>query len=403
MADKNVILGKITPFQNRKNLVKQNQNVPDIMSAMLSAHEIYAPEYDKFSADFYTGSDVGTAKKLFSFLKQNIQYKIDSENNQQIMSPSGILSIGKNDCKNYSLFIIGVLDSLKRKGLIKNDIFYRFASYKMFDEVPHHVFAVMKDKNGKEYFIDPVLSKFNQRKPYFHKIDKSPKMAIYSVSGINQVGLFGSKRKKAAAAPAASQAAPAAAEKPKKKIVLKIALAPARGAFLALVGLNFLGLATKLKNSFDNYAGKTENWWKNLGGNPNELLRKVNQGAVKKRILGDELIPSSEGMIGVAPAAGAAAITAAPILIKVGEFLKSIGIDPKELLETGKEILAKQIKTAVDRKLQTDEAAEDISDMEVNEAVDAALAQDQQTSGMNYLPYILGGGLILVFLMKKKK
>lgn len=399
MADINVILGKITPFQNRKNLVKHNQNVPDIMSAMLKAHQIYAPEYDKFSSDFYTGSDLGTAKKLFSFLKQNVEYKIDSENNQQIMSPSGILSIGKNDCKNYALFIVGVLDSLKRKGLIKNDVFYRFASYKMFDEMPHHVFAVMRDKNGKEYFIDPVLSKFNERKTYFHKIDKKPNMAIYSVSGINQVGLFKSKRKKEAAASAPAATAPA--PKTKKKIVLKIALAPARGAFLALVGLNFLGLATKLKNSFDNYAGKTENWWKNLGGNPNELLRKVNQGAGKKRIFGDDLFLSSEGMVGEAVTAGAAAVTAAPILIKVGEFLKSVGIEPKEILESGKEILAKQIKNAVDKNLKIDREYEDISDAEVNEAVDQAL-QDQAAGGMNYLPYILGGGLILVFLMKKK-
>lgn len=399
MADINVILGKITPFQNRKNLVKHNQNVPDIMSAMLKAHEIYAPEYDKFSTDFYTGSDLGTAKKLFTFLKQNVEYKIDSENNQQIMSPSGILSIGKNDCKNYALFIVGVLDSLKRKGLIKNDVFYRFASYKMFDEMPHHVFAVMKDKNGKEYYIDPVLSTFNERKPYFHKIDKKPNMAIYSVSGINQVGLFKSKRKKEAAASAPAATAPA--PKTKKKIVLKIALAPARGAFLALVGLNFLGLATKLKNSFDNYAGKTENWWKNLGGNPNELLRKVNQGAGKKRIFGDDLFVSSEGMVGEAVTAGAAAVTAAPILIKVGEFLKSVGIEPKEILESGKEILAKQIKNAVDKNLKIDREYEDISDAEVNEAVDQAL-QDQAAGGMNYLPYILGGGLILVFLMKKK-
>jgi len=399
MADINVILGKITPFQNRKNLVKHNQNVPDIMSAMLQAHQIYAPEYDKFSSDFYTGSDLGTAKKLFSFLKQNVEYKIDSENNQQIMSPSGILSIGKNDCKNYALFIVGVLDSLKRKGLIKNDVFYRFASYKMFDEMPHHVFAVMRDKNGKEYFIDPVLSKFNERKTYFHKIDKKPNMAIYSVSGINQVGLFKSKRKKEAAASVPAATAPA--PKTKKKIVLKIALAPARGAFLALVGLNFLGLATKLKNSYTNYAGKTESWWKNLGGNPNELLRKVNQGAGKKRIFGDDLLVSSEGMVGEAVTAGAAAVTAAPILIKVGEFLKSVGIEPKEILESGKEILAKQIKSAVDKNLKIDREYEDISDAEVNEAVDQAL-QDQAAGGMNYLPYILGGGLILVFLMKKK-
>jgi hypothetical protein len=87
---------------------------------------------------------------------------------------------------------MGVLDSLKRKGLINNKIYYRFASYRLLDEIPHHVFAVIQDKNGNEFFIDPVLSTFNERKTYYHKIDKQPSMPLYSVSGI------GATKKKAA-------------------------------------------------------------------------------------------------------------------------------------------------------------------------------------------------------------
>lgn len=404
MANKDVILGKLTPFANKRNMVKNNQQVPDIISAMLKAHEIYAKEYDKFSTDFYAGSDIKTAKKIFQFLKDNIKYKIDSEANQQIMSPSGILSIGKNDCKNYSLFIVGTLQSLKRKGLLNSDVFYRFASYKMFDEIPHHVFAVMRDKSGNETYIDPVLSSFNERKTYFHKIDKKPKMAIYSVSGINnQVGLFKSKRKKveaAAATPASGEAPAAKPKKQKKKIVLKVALAPSRTAFLGLVALNFMGLATKLKKSIEKDAGKTSNWWKKLGGNPNKLIKTINSGAKKKRILGADIEFATEGQIGVAPAAAAAA-AAAPLLIKVAEFLRSVGIEPKEILESGKEILSKQVKNAVDKKLKADEKLEDISDMQVNQAVDQAV--EAKSGNMSkYLPFIIGGGVLLLFLAKKK-
>ena len=420
MMNRTVILGKLNPFGGKKQIIVKDQQVPDIMTAMLNAHKIYAHEYDKISSDFFTGDGISTAKNIFGFLKKNIKYKIDSEANQQIMSPSGILSIGKNDCKNYALFIMGVLDSLKRKGLINNDIYFRFASYKMFDEMPHHVFAVIRDKEGTEFFIDPVLDSFNNRRMYFHKIDKRPNMAMYSVSGVDQIGLFGSAKKKAASKAAASAAAPiqvtatttnvapvaasaATAAKPKKKIVLKIGLAPARGAFLLLVGLNFMGLATKLKNSFTTHAGATENWWKNLGGNPNELLRKVNQGSVKKRLLGADCYFSSEGQMGVVPAAGAAAVTAAPILIKVGEFLKSIGIDPKEIVEAGKEVLAKQIKSAVDKNLTAQEQQEMSADADVNKVVDQAL--EDQKSTTNYLPYILGGGIALIIItqMGKKK
>jgi hypothetical protein len=322
---KNLLLGRLKPFGGNSKMLVRDQQVPDIISAMLSAHKMYAGEYDKISQDFYSGDGVQTAKKLFDFLKKNVRYKIESDQAQRIMSPGAILSLGKNDCKNYALFIMGVLDSLKRKGLITNKIYYRFASYKLLDEIPHHVFAVIQDQDGNEYFIDPVLSKFNERKTYYHKIDKSPSMPLYSVSGI------GAKKKaaKKVVSPVA-QTATAAKPKEKKKIVLKIALAPARGSFLLLVGLNFMGLATKLKAAFANRADETQNWWKNLGGNPNELLRKTEQGAKKKRIAAADVEFFSEGQVGVvATGTAAAAATAAPILIKLAEFLSKLGIDVK--------------------------------------------------------------------------
>jgi len=206
---KNILLGRLKSFGGNSKIIVRDQQVPDIISAMLSAHKMYASEYDKISQDFYSGDGVQTAKKLFQFLKKNVHYKIESDKNQRIMSPSAILSLGKNDCKNYALFIMGVLDSLKRKGLINNKIYYRFASYKLLDEIPHHVFAVIQDQDGTEYFIDPVLSSFNERKIYYHKIDKIPSMPLYSVSGI------GAAKKKAAA----KAVSPAAQPKEKRKLV----------------------------------------------------------------------------------------------------------------------------------------------------------------------------------------
>jgi hypothetical protein len=302
------------------------------------------------------------------------------------MSPAAILSLGKNDCKNYALFIVGVLDSLKRKGLIDNKIFYRFASYKLLDEIPHHVFAVIVDNNGNEFFIDPVLSTFNERKTYYHKIDKLPNMPLYSVSGIG--------------APVTT-AQPA--KKQKKKIVLKIALAPARGSFLLLVGLNFMGLATKLKAAFANRADETQNFWKNLGGNPNELLRKVEQGAKKKRILGADVEFLSEGQIGVvATGTAAAAATASPILIKIAEFLSKLGIDVKEVSEVGKRVLANQVKNVVEKRLESDAKIEQASQDEIDRIVNDTENLDKSGKPMNYIPFVIGGALVLYFISRKK-
>lgn len=391
---KNILLGRLKSFGGNSKMIVRDQQVPDIISAMLSAHKMYAGEYDKISKDFYSGDGVQTAKKLFEFLKKNVHYKIESDKNQRIMSPSAILSLGKNDCKNYALFIMGVLDSLKRKGLINNKIYYRFASYRLLDEIPHHVFAVIQDQDGTEYFIDPVLSKFNERKTYYHKIDKEPTMPLYSVSGI------GAAKKKTAA----KAVAPAAKPKEKKKIVLKIALAPARGSFLLLVGLNFMGLATKLKNAFTNRADDTQNWWKNLGGNPNELLRKTEQGAKKKRLLGENVEFASEGQIGVvATGTAAAAATAAPILIKLAEFLSKLGIDVKEVAEVGKQVLAKQVKNVVEKKLEADAQMEQASQDEVDRIVNQAENFNSDGSKkMNYLPIVIGGALVIYLISSKK-
>lgn len=391
---KNILLGRLKSFGGNSKMIVRDQQVPDIISAMLSAHKMYASEYDKISQDFYSGDGVQTAKKLFQFLKKNVHYKIESDKNQRIMSPSAILSLGKNDCKNYALFIMGVLDSLKRKGLINNKIYYRFASYKLLDEIPHHVFAVIQDKDGTEYFIDPVLSTFNERKTYYHKIDKEPTMPLYSVSGI------GAAKKKAAA----KAVTPAAQPKEKKKIVLKIALAPARGSFLLLVGLNFMGLASKLQNAFDNRADETQNWWKNLGGNPNELLRKVQQGSKKKRLLGSDVEFASEGQIGVVAAGTAAATaTAAPILIKLAEFLSKLGIDVKEVSEVGKRVLAKQVKNVVEKKLETDAELDQASQDEVDRIVNQSEnINPDGTKKMNYLPIVIGGALVIYLISRKK-
>ena len=390
--DKNILLGKLTPFSNQRRLLVNEQQVKDIVSAMLEAHKTYASEYDKISDNFYAGGAVQTAKKLFQFLKKNIKYTVDSEASQKIMSPSAIISIGKNDCKNYALFIVGVLDSLKRKGYFTNKVFYRFASYRLLDEIPHHTFAVVIDDQGNEIFVDPVLSSFNERKTYFHKIDKSPKMSLYSVSGI-----FTKKPKPAATAKIDTTGITKA---PAKKIVVKVALAPARGAFLLLVGLNFTGLATKLKKAFVNNKNKVNDFWNNLGGNTNELLRKVEQGALKNRLLGEDVYFPSEGQIGVVEAATAVTVTAAtPILVKVAQFLASLGIDAKELGDSAKQILAKQVQNIVDKQQEKQKTEDQQFNQNVERIVDSANMPVQQKT--NYLPYIIGGGLIIFLIAKK--
>ena len=389
---KSTLIGKLSPFGGRKNIIVHEQGTNDIIKAILAAHKIYAIDYDKISQLFWTGDVKSTCYKIWKFLKENIKYIIDSDTSQKIMSPAAILAYQGNDCKNYSLFTIGILDSLKRKGIINNKLCYRFASYKILDEIPHHVFPVVVVGN-EEVWIDAVLPTFNQKKTYYHKIDYMP---LYSISGTEQIGLFGSQKKKKAAAQAeAVSTGVPVAPKQKSKVVLKFALAPARGSFLLLVGLNFMGLATKLANAFKTNKDKTNSFWSNLGGNTNELLRKTEQGAKKKRILGDYQEGQQIGVVSTATIAAAAA----PILLKVGDLLKSIGIDPAELLQAGKQTIANQAKKVIAKATSKVNQLEEKQDTEVTEAVKTLEGKKTMS---NFLPYIIVGGIAFYFITKKK-
>jgi hypothetical protein len=381
-------------FGGKREIIANDQSANDIISAMLAAHTKYQKDYDLIADQFYAGSAKATAKKLFDFLKHNIHYKVESVNNQRIMSPGAIISLAQNDCKNFALFIIGVLHSLKRRLIINNKILYRFVSYNLLDPTPHHTYAVMIDRDGREINIDPVLSSFNEKKLFYNKIDKMP---LYAISGVSGIGAKSAKAPKGV----------------KRPIVARVALAPARGSFLLLVGLNFMGLATKLASAFQTKKDATNTFWSRLGGNTNELLRKVEQGSKKKRIFGDD----QEGTMGVVPAA--AASTAAPILVKVATFLKSIGINPAEIANAGKKVLANQIRAKLEPKEKAATQAREVAQMQTDQAVET-LTQDkvspsglipvtteqksktQSSSSKKYLPYLIGGGLAIYLLTRKK-
>lgn len=184
MISKNTILGKLTPFLNQQNIVVENQGVNDIISGILQTHNKYIDEYDKIYP-YFIGSDLQeTSKNIYDFLKKNVPYYIESNEYQFLKSPSSIIST-PSDCKSYALFSCGVLDAIKRNTGEDFEILYRFASYDPFDKVPQHVFCVVRGE-GEEFWIDPVLNKFNEKKqPYFYKDKNVNKMALVGLSGVD--------------------------------------------------------------------------------------------------------------------------------------------------------------------------------------------------------------------------
>jgi hypothetical protein len=410
-------MGRLEPFQNRREMLSADQSTGDIIDAILEAHRRHAGDYSKISSFFNAGSKRETARKIFNFLKKNVRYVIEPGTKQTVKSPAAILATGYGDCKHYSLFAGGVLQNL---GI---PFAYRFASYKIFDKQPQHVFVVINPGTSNEIWIDPVVGDFDYKKPYTYATDK--KMALYSISGIGataqqKADLKAAKAaKKAAPTKAAKQAAKTTVQAARKaagrttgqvlkkgaKVVLKVAAAPVRNSFLLLVTINFAGLATKLAAAWQKAPSKLTNFWESAGGQINALKKAWEKGSTKKRIFGDD-------QIGVAPAApAAAAATAAPLLVKVADFFNKIGIDPAELVQVGKDALNKRAQELAKKALEPRAASEatniDIADQvfepaELQATTDMAPATTTVTKKPNFLPLLIGGAAVLYFVTRKK-
>jgi hypothetical protein len=371
----NSLLQYLPPYKGTVTVIKKHQNTDDIINGILDANIKYANDYSKISSFFLGSTPRQTCKNIWTFLKQNVNYKIESEDRQTIKSPAAIIATGKttgSDCKNLSLMTAGILQDLQRKGLQKIPFVFRFSSYKLFNNVPEHVFIVAFPGTQKEIWIDAVLNEFDYKKNYTYKIDKKP--MLVGIAGIGAVKKETLLKKGA-------------------KVVLKVAGAPARTAFLLLVGLNFANLAVKLAAADQKDAAALKIWWERLGGQISKLLNQIKRGKSKKRILGIDQTDFSIGVID--PGTQTAIAAASPILVAVGTFLKSVGIDPEALKQIAADAANKKAKQVVEKIAQKVDKKLLIENQQVEEV-------EGPGKKMNYLPIILGAGVIVYLITKKR-
>lgn len=182
MVNPRELLQVLPPFTNSSLLIEGNQNVPDIIREVLDAHQHFAGDYDLIYHYFDRGSIKEICKALFQFCKKNVRYKIESESEQTTKSPSALIAMAYGDCKHYAGFIAGVLSAITRNTGRQINWVYRFASYDLFNREPGHVFVVVFNA-GNEYWIDPVLSNFDERLQPSFVTDKKINMPLYRVSG----------------------------------------------------------------------------------------------------------------------------------------------------------------------------------------------------------------------------
>jgi hypothetical protein len=420
-------------YQNKRHVLIHNQSVGDIITGILQTHSKYTADYDKIAPSFAGRDAVQIARNVYDYLKKHTFYVIESDTRQTLRSPSAILALGQNprvglDCKSYSLFIAGVLAAWQRRGMNINWC-YRFASYKIADKLPHHVFVVINPNTNHEIWVDPVLPVFNDKKQYHYKIDRKP-MALYTVSGIGATKRTASEKLKRRAQ---LKAKIKAQIKKKGRILLKFnpATGIARNAVLLIIKVNLFGLARKLNMLRKKPAGerKLQKFWESIGGRYASLIKNIGEGIKHGKHKNEDKImrelavknsssQSSMHVRGIGdPVTGSAVVASTPILIKLITLLKSVGIDTDKLQAAAKGVISKAVNDKVtqiaDKTANKEEGKRTSSpggdDMNIPPSAVEALSPTDESSGdeMGAIPKktLLIGGAALVaayFIMKKK-
>lgn len=265
------------PVHHKQEVLVDDQDLNDIIKSIKHYHKLHTTQYDGISDAAWKGDAETTARHLFDFCKKYIRYHVEPEYNQTIKSPGRLIEEGFGDCKHYASLINGIVDSLERKGF-PISCCYRFVSDIPGKDV-HHVFAVIRTKNG-EFWVDPVLSSFDQRPTFHNTKDIAFSHGIGRLSYLSgtdaEMGAHGRGRAKFKHALQSIKKGVNKAAQDVKHVALKVGAGVGRNAVLALLDINAFNLASRVKNSH-NPAG-LKKAWKNIGGDPNKLLQAARNG-----------------------------------------------------------------------------------------------------------------------------
>ena len=183
------LITKLPPYQDKWEVIHPNQTVKDIIKEILEAHDEFAPYYDEIALCFDDANTGKICENIYQFLKNNIRYKEETEEDQTSALPTGILTRRQGDCKHYASFTGGILDALNRSGR-KINWCYVFASYKVLDDTPHHVFIEV-DYNGEKFWIDPTPgSDVKDPAWVIRKKIKADTMIRRNIAGFNEEAIY---------------------------------------------------------------------------------------------------------------------------------------------------------------------------------------------------------------------
>ena len=153
-------------FLNQRKKVKANAISQDLVREICRAYIIAVEQTKNIAQKFKGSTPEDSAKKIWLFLRNEINYEKDAPNSQQLFLPSSFLHYKKGDCKSFAIFTAAILTNLK----IKNK--FVLTSYNNAER-PSHIYNCFRNSNFQRVPLDGCFSKFGtEKKPlYFREIN----------------------------------------------------------------------------------------------------------------------------------------------------------------------------------------------------------------------------------------
>jgi hypothetical protein len=311
----------------------EGANTQDIINALVNSTKQAFEQVKNHSTDMIntTGDPIKDAILVGKFIQENVHYKADGYQEQNIKYPGRLLRDQIGDCKSFSLLAAAILNDLGYT------VGFRFASYRK-NKIPTHVYNFVIDNTGKKFIFDTCVKNLKESKRHTYIKD----MQVNYLSGIDteidtldMYSINGKAKRRARRARRKEEG------KGFFKGVKKISLAPVRNAFLGLLRLNARGLATKLMKAIGKDESKTKKFWEKLGGNFSKLKSAAQKGSTKKPLLGAKADKKGsinganqvvyydhmgEAHIGSLAAVGTFLAAAAPALVAASKLFKDLKV-----------------------------------------------------------------------------